>query len=110
MRMQQHTNSRPLPLGETQEPRFSECGASEAEQFVRLDQQALSALSDADLQAYIQGCAQRFLRAQARWDVTGCFAAIGERDAWWGAEADALRERGCRQQIVEQMELERGLR
>lgn len=53
-------------------------------------------LSDAELQQYILSCAVQFVAAQRRWETTGCFAAIGDRDRWWQAEADALVEQGCR--------------
>jgi hypothetical protein len=73
------------------------------------DLSALSALSDADLESYIHACAKRFLAAQERWEATGCFSAIGDRDRWWNEEADALRERGSRAHLVRAMEAERDL-
>lgn len=81
----------------------------QAQPFVRLTPEALSAASDADLQQYILGCAEQFHAAQRRWESTGCFAAIGLRDYWWLAEVDALVERGRRPHIVRAMERERGL-
>jgi hypothetical protein len=81
----------------------------QADPFVRFASNRLSALSDIELTDYIHVCAERFLAAQRRWEATGCFDAVGERDAWWHAEADALVERGSRPHIVAQMERERGL-
>jgi hypothetical protein len=69
----------------------------------------LSALSDEDLQDYIHACAKRFLAAQERWEATGEFSAIGDRDRYWGWEAEALRERGSRPHLVARLEQERGL-
>ena len=53
-------------------------------------------LSDAELQQYILSCAVQFVAAQRRWETTGCFAAIGDRDRWWQEEVTALVERGNR--------------
>jgi hypothetical protein len=78
----------------------------QAEQFVRQDP---ASLSDEALGDYINGCAERFLASQRRYEETGSFADAGERDRWWGAEAEALRERGSRVRIVARMERERGL-
>lgn len=75
-------------------------------QFVRQDP---ASLSDEALEAYIHGCAREFLAAQRRWEETGCFAAVGERDSWWHEEAAALRERGNRPGVVARLEKERGL-
>jgi hypothetical protein len=69
----------------------------------------LSGLTDADLQTYISHCAAQFLAAQKRWEESGDFAAIGDRDMWWQAEAEALRERGSRAHLVKAMERELGL-
>jgi hypothetical protein len=69
----------------------------------------LSAMSDEDLQDYIHACAKEFLAAQERWEATGCFSAIGDRDHWWNEEADALRERGGRAHLVKAREQELGL-
>lgn len=55
----------------------------------------LSALSDADLEAYIHACAKRFLAAQERWEATGCFSAIGDRDRWWNEEAATTGTSSC---------------
>jgi hypothetical protein len=51
----------------------------------------LCAMSDVDLRKHIAACATRFITAQMDWERSGDFAAIGERDAAWRAEADALR-------------------
>lgn len=77
-------------------PTFSDSVGFQAQPFVRLRADAMSAMSDAELQSYIHGCAEQFLAAQRRWEATGCFAAIGDRDAFWLAEADALVELGNR--------------
>jgi hypothetical protein len=69
----------------------------------------VSEMSDEELQAHIQLCAREFLAAQARWDETGEFSAIGDRDRWWAHEAEALRERGSRPHLVQGMEQELGL-
>lgn len=82
---------------------------SQAMPFARVSREQMSVMSDSELQDYIHGCAERFVAAQERWEATGCFAAIGDRDAWWQSEAEALRERGSRAHIVRRMEQERNL-
>jgi hypothetical protein len=80
-----------------------------AQPFMRLSAEEVSALSDTGLTDYIHGCAEQFLAAQRRWEDTGCFAAIGDRDGWWTAECEALRERSNRPHIVFALERRLGL-
>lgn len=80
-----------------------------AQQLVRVPADKLSDMTDSALQEYIHACAEQFLSAQRRYEETGCFTAIGDRDRWWQAECEALRERGSRPHIVLKLERERGL-
>ncbi len=77
--------------------------------FVRASLQQLSEMTDSALQDYINYCAESMMAAHQRWKTTGSFADVGERDACWLAEADALIERGNRPQLVLKMERERNL-
>ena len=89
-----------LDASDTDSERCAYFGEVKPQPFVRLKPEAVSALSDIELQNYILRCAEQFLAAQKRWEETGCFAAIGDRDGWWRSEADALVERGHRQGVT----------
>jgi hypothetical protein len=81
----------------------------QAEQFVRASADMLSAMSDAELSAYIVACGKAMLAAGERWQTGGLIADKGERDGLLLAERAALQERGKRAQLVGAMERERGL-
>jgi hypothetical protein len=74
--------------------------------FVRQSADCLVGLSDEALHRYIHACAEQFLAAQRRWEQTGCFAAVGERDAYWLAEVDALVEMGSQRGSVSSLMVE----
>jgi hypothetical protein len=89
----------PAPDADTEKP----------DEFVRASLRELSEMTDSALQEYINRCAEFMIAAHQRWKASGNFADIGERDACWHAEADALIERGNRPQLVLRMERERNL-
>jgi hypothetical protein len=61
-----------------------------------LSPKALSEASYAALMAYVFACAEQGVAAHRRWERFGNFADVGERDAWFHAESDALVEMGSR--------------
>lgn len=104
-----HIFSSSLETGDNT-PSVADSEVAVAQQFVRLDKQSLSDLSDSDLNTYIHTCCARLMEAHKRYQDTGCFAAAGDRDAWLHAEASALIERGNRPHVVSRMERDLGLR
>lgn len=76
------------------------------EPFVRQSLASLSQMSDSALQDYINHCAECGHSAHRRWEQTGSFADVGERDACWHAEADALIELGSRPGAVARIKVE----
>lgn len=73
---------------------------SQALPFARVSREQMSVMSDSELQDYIHGCAERFVAAQERWEATGYWGHVRQRDEWWGAEAEALREMGGRASVT----------
>lgn len=56
----------------------------------------LSDLSDDELQAHIDSCANLMFQAEQRYRETSCFSDKGDRDRWWRAEQEALLIRSAR--------------
>jgi hypothetical protein len=69
--------------------------------FVGKDAEALSKMSEGEINAFILDCAERMVAAHHRYEAHGNFADAGERDYFWHQETAALRERGSRPAVRE---------